>query len=247
MKKTSLLFLTMSFVLLQGWSASSAMDKSVTAQLLQRQTEMENELRELRGRIETLEHRLQETPASTSQTTQEPRMHVFDQASRPPEADTDGTRYFLPPEEKKVQGAEEKFTTARNLIAIRKYAEAQTFLKEIIQENPNHKIGIDAHYWLGEIEFINGRYEPAAVEFGDSYARYESLKKKDKTIKESKAAHSLIQLARCLNKLGKKEKALATLNQYDKEFPNHHQKIVGVMAKRAKKEIAPQSSIPSKS
>lgn len=242
-------------VMLHPCLGKPSSNQDLVNQMVQRQENMETELRELRGRVETLEHKLQTKEArdhssstndSLPDRAKKTKVHVYDHANRSSDSDEDGTRYFLPPEQKEVSSPEDKFTTARNLITTRQYDEAKTLLKEVIEELPKDKLSIDSYYWLGEIEFINGRYEAAAVSFGDSYGLYEKLKKTDPSVIDSKAPNSLIQLSRCFNKLEKREKALATLKQVDTEFPDHPKKLIGMMAKRARKEIDTRRSVKPK-
>lgn len=209
------------------------------SEILQRQTDMENEIRELRGELEVLKHSLLSKGSNIAKDPILPSDPSLTSRTAP-ETLADGTHYLKSPSENKDQAntPEEQFKQAHELITTRNYDKAKIILNDLVSKHPHDKIAIDACYWLGEIAFINGNHESAAISFGDSYGVYEKLKAKDKTVKDSsKAANSLIQLSRSFNKLGKKQQAKATLEQVGKEFPKHPRKIISVMTERARKEI----------
>lgn len=221
-------------------SVDKALNESTAQDILQRQVTMEAEMRRLTGRIEELEHKLALKAATTEvSSNKKPLKNSSEKSlvSGPIALKSDGTRDLAPSEDSVLTTTHEKYRKARDLITARQYEEASTLLKEVTHESPKSILSIDAYYWLGEIHFINGKHEGAAVYFGDSYKIYEYLKTSNPEVRASKAPNSLIQLARCLNKLGKKEKAMATLKQLEKEFPNPTRKIVAIMAQRARQEI----------
>lgn len=246
-------------------------------EMVSRQTEMENELRELRGRIEMLEHQSHQQVRASNETRgdspsvqQSELSSQNDQGGADPSTDTmpqddvqaDGTHFLKPhykknaskplsaEERKALSSSESKedsqalseekdpLKRARDLITEGHYDQAKNILKAFIKKYPQDTRSIDAFYWLGEMKFLNGDYEPAAVYFGDSCGIYEKLKKTHKQLKEtSRAANSLIQLARCLKQLGKNQEAKTTLEHARQEFKEHPKKMVSVMMARAQKEI----------
>ena len=78
------------------------------------------------------------------------------------------------------------------------------FLKEFINDYPEHELTGSAHYWLGEINFLKKEYREAALVFAEGYQKYPESKK---------APDSLYKLAESLIKIEKKDEACETLNQ----------------------------------
>ena len=76
----------------------------------------------------------------------------------------------------------------------------------------SHNLAGSAHYWLGEIYLLQKEYHEAALVFAEGYQKYtESVKSPD----------SLYKLAETLIKIGKKEEACNTFNQFILKYPDN--------------------------
>ena len=107
---------------------------------------------------------------------------------------------------------EEQFQAAYDKIRSQKFEEAKSDFNLFIKENPSNVLTGSAHYWLGEIYFLQKEYREAALVFAEGYQKYPN---------SVKAPESLYKLAETLVKIEKKEEACNTLRQLILKYPNN--------------------------
>lgn len=185
---------------------------SAAARLELRLNQLEDQLRSMNGRLETLEFQnrmLQKKLAGqtgnapitnyTATLNNSVNQQVVAEGSKPTSV--------LPAGDNIVS----EYDQAHLLLRKSEYAEAERLFHKFVTENPDHKLTANAYYWLGETLSANKKYEQAAVFFLRSY-------KQD--AKGSKAPDSLLKLAVALVKLDKMEESCASLMRLKKEYPN---------------------------
>ena len=107
---------------------------------------------------------------------------------------------------------EEQFQAAYDKIRSQKFEEAKSDFNLFIKENPSNVLTGSAHYWLGEIYFLQKEYREAALVFAEGYQKYPN---------SVKSPESLYKLAETLVKIEKKEEACNTLRQLALKYPNN--------------------------
>ena len=107
---------------------------------------------------------------------------------------------------------EEQFQAAFDKIRSQKFEEAKSDFNLFIKENPSNVLTGSAHYWLGEIYFLQKEYREAALVFAEGYQKYPN---------SVKSPDSLYKLAETLVKIEKKEEACNTLRQLILKYPNN--------------------------
>jgi tol-pal system protein YbgF len=91
------------------------------------------------------------------------------------------------------------------------YATAETSFDDFLKRFPNHQLAGNAQYWLGETFYVRGQFRPAAAAFLKGYQDHP---------KNQKAAESLLKLAMSLQRLGQKDAACSSFNEFNTKFPN---------------------------
>lgn len=56
-------------------------------------------------------------------------------------------------------------------------AKAREVLQKFLEQNPNHDLAVNAHYWIGESWFQEKKYEQAILEFQDLIKKYPGKEK----------------------------------------------------------------------
>jgi tol-pal system protein YbgF len=103
-----------------------------------------------------------------------------------------------------------EYQSAFALVRKTKFSSAEKALQEFIKAYPKHTLAGNAYYWLGEVYYVQTRYEKAAAKFLRGYRDFPQGKW---------AADSLYKVALSLVPLKKKEEACSTLRRLEKEFP----------------------------
>ena len=91
------------------------------------------------------------------------------------------------------------------------YETAEKAFSGFLRNDPQNKLAGNAQYWLAETFYVRGLYEDAARGFAKGYQSYPE---------SSKKADNLLKLSLSLAKLGKKQEACITLGQLDNEVPD---------------------------
>jgi tol-pal system protein YbgF len=91
------------------------------------------------------------------------------------------------------------------------YATAEATFDDFLKRHPTHALAGNAQYWLGETFYVRGQYRPAAAAFLKGYQDY---------AKSQKAPECLLKLAMSLQRLGQKDAACSSYNEFATKFPN---------------------------
>ncbi len=104
------------------------------------------------------------------------------------------------------------------------YAAAQSGFNQFIKAYPEHPLGPNAIYWMGETYYAQKKYDQSARIFAESFKKYP---------KGPKAADSLLKLGLSLGGGGKTQDACVTLKQVKKQFPTGE----GSVLRRTEQEL----------
>ena len=91
------------------------------------------------------------------------------------------------------------------------YEKAEMYFKQFITNNKNSELIGNAYFWIGQMYFLQNKYEESAVNF---------LKGYQQNPKGNKASYNLMKLGMSLSKLNKKQEACTTYTKVLKEFPD---------------------------
>jgi tol-pal system protein YbgF len=107
--------------------------------------------------------------------------------------------------------AAEQYDYARGLLQNSDYDGASNAFRGFVQQHPQDPLAGSAAYWLGQIAYVQGHYDQAAVIFLDAYQKYP---------KSAHVAESLLKVGLSMGQLGKKKEACAALHRFQTEFPD---------------------------
>jgi tol-pal system protein YbgF len=217
-----------------------AQELPATAQFETRLSALEREMRDLTGKMEELEHQNDELKSQVEQNQKDAdfRLKELEQSgaainetpaapaapgtapapARPLPAATgaagDGSHTLgtIPANKDvpKADNPQQQYEDAFALLRQNKYEEAISAFNNFLQKNPQHELGSNAYYWLGEAYYTQNNFEKASVQFARGYQTFP---------KGNKAADSLLKLAMSLEQLGKKPESCTTLEKLGRDFP----------------------------
>jgi tol-pal system protein YbgF len=97
------------------------------------------------------------------------------------------------------------------LVRAKKYEEAVQAYRQFLSQYPNGKYAVNAHYWLGQVLYVQGKMDEARAEFETVVQKYP---------KSSKAPDALLKLAMIAQSGEKTDLAREHLERLVREFPN---------------------------
>ena len=217
-----------------------------------RLSQIENQMRDLTGRLETMGHDIQQTKDRLDKMAADNELRFQQQGQASSGAVTGssstGSSSATPPQPEVAQPADLNnsqppkvlgtlstsgaggdpasvlYETGFADIRAAKYDEAEKKFKEFVAKYPTHNLAANAQYWLAETYYVRGDYAQSSKAFAQGYQDFPQ---------GQKAADSLLKLGLSLTKIGKKEDACLSFMQLKKQFPND-QSTVGA---RAQQEI----------
>lgn len=174
--------------------------------LFSRVTELETEIAYLQGRVETLEHQVQEL-------IHEERRRFADLDQRIREL-TGGTRMSPDAIGSAPAGSEgAMYREAFALVESGEYEQAIPAMKALIEQFPNGEYVPDAMYWLGEIHSLESNdLEAARQQFVQMITLYAD---------HAKAPEAMFKLGTIYHQLGDTTMALSYLERVMNDYPDH--------------------------
>ncbi len=103
------------------------------------------------------------------------------------------------------------YSTAFGYWLQRDYGAAGAAFEDFLRLHANHPLAGNATYWMGESLYERGQYRAAASAYLKGYQTYG---------KSEKAPESLLKLAMSLQRLGQKDAACSSFNEFTTKFPN---------------------------
>ena len=202
-----------------------------------RLSQLENQVRDLRGKLEELRHAVkmisQRAPDSSNEELK-PKSFDHEKGKKHSRGPRDSSSEDSADEGSTLKAgpALQRYEEAQEFLAQQAYPEAERALKDIIHHYPSDPRVVNAQYWLGETYYVQKDYARAAVAFGDAYKAYRKLDKsndaRDKEARKisfAKAPEALVKLCLSLTALGKNDQACITLDQLRSEFPRLPQNV----------------------
>jgi len=110
-----------------------------------------------------------------------------------------------------------QYDFAIDLLKRGQFPEARDAFKQFLAQHPKDTLAGNAQYWLGETYYVQQQYKDAADSFLKGYTTYS---------KSSKAPDSLLKLGMTLGALKQKDAACATFGQLKEQFPHASPAVV---------------------
>ncbi|MBE7563160.1 tol-pal system protein YbgF [Acidithiobacillus sp. HP-6] len=197
--------------------------QSALASLLQRTQRLEQEVRNLRGEVDTKTHDLQTEQQATASKVQAlaAQLAVATPAtgitastssvltSTPAAAVASAASNTSAPS---IQGlGQADYQHAFNFLRDGKYGDAVTGLQGFIQKYPQSSLVPDAYYWLGQAQYVLGQNDAALKSLYVVPTRFSQ---------SSKAPEAMLRMAEIYQAIGKKNQATVVLNKILKQYPS---------------------------
>ncbi|MGV8939013.1 MAG: tol-pal system protein YbgF [Allorhizobium sp.] len=106
------------------------------------------------------------------------------------------------------------------------YGIAETEFNDFISRYPKSKKAADAHFWLGEAQYSQAKFNDAAKTFLDAHKAFAS---------SPKAPEMLLKLGMSLAALDNKDTACATLREVPKRYPSASRAVLGKVTSEQKR------------
>ena len=123
------------------------------------------------------------------------------------------------------------YQEAYSFLKSRDYTRAKKSFNKFLEAYPSTKYRGSAHFWLGEIYFMERDFEKASIEY---------LKGYQSDIRGSRAQDNLLKLGKSLAQLKRVDGACTTLDKLRREFPNASHGIKVQTKDEMKKLACPQ-------
>lgn len=213
---------------------------SSVGELQLRLNDIEEQLRNVTGRIEEINHRLDQnaqdfqsykeandlrfqelqsggaaaSPAGGAAVPSRPTasFDAGNASAEPATAANAAPLVTLPAGTPQVQ-----YDFAIDLLKRGQFPQARDAFKQFLAQHPKDALAGNAQYWLGETYYVQGQYKDAADSFLKGYTTYS---------RSSKAPDSLLKLGMTLGALKQKDAACATFGQLKEQFPQASPAVV---------------------
>ena len=171
--------------------------------------DLQQQIQQLRGELETEEHNVQllnETMHNFYQDLYQ-RINAINQPSTPPVTTTSSENK----NNSIVNKQEQAYKAAFNLLSKKKYDDAAMKMQEYLTDYPNSKYVVNAHYWLGEIYYLQSQLKKSINEFQIVINQYP---------KSAKAPDAILKLGIIYSAQGDYDKSHREFQLVKEKFPN---------------------------
>lgn len=118
--------------------------------------------------------------------------------------------------------ADAVYNKAYNFLMATAYDDASKWMKGFIEKFPTHELADNAHYWLGEVQLVQGAPEKAIISFTTGLQKFPE---------GVKAPANLLKMGVAFKRMEKLEYAKSSWNKLVADYPNAPE------AEKAKKEL----------
>ncbi len=207
----------------QQTDVDPAMPPAFSLQVLQRLDQLESQVMQQTGQNEELRHELEKARAAITRLEAdlkalETRFYTLEATQAAAHATESPTQNTQPPQAQQAQGDTDpiqniesvSFEEARGLLLAGDFSGAEQALHTYVYSHPEGPHTPEAHYWLGEIAYNQGRSQNAAQHY------LMAVKQAPKGVRTPDA---MAKLAASLRALGKTTEACSTLRELNMRFP----------------------------
>jgi len=223
-----------------GADSEQAVSPEVAGRMQVQITQMQEQMRDLNGRIEEVQHRiavLEDRLNRMSEDLEIRLMAIEDAVAKgavaPPSAGPasaegqpapesgGGDEVAAAPPTRAVELPEgtprEQYDFAYELLKNHQWEEGRGALMAFLEKHPDDELSDNAYYWVGETYYINQQYKDAAKAFLEGYRKYP---------KADKAPDNLLKLAKSLAALDQVDNACTTYAKLLEDYPNSLPRII---------------------
>ena len=195
--------------------------------------QLQQEVRELRGQVEQLNHRVNQSAKQERDRYLDIDRRLLELSSGNQQSSPDNAVSTKPPQTAVVkpitgspgqtsdsagtitqvneQAVREEYNKAYDLIKQRRYDEAVVALHSFVNKNPDSDLTPNAYYWLGEVYLVLPKLEQARQSFIVVVGKYPQHRK---------AADAMYKLGVTYHRIGNEAEAEFYLNQTIAKYPN---------------------------
>lgn len=116
-----------------------------------------------------------------------------------------------PPVPEDARSPQEQYDDAYGFLQQFRTEDAEVAFRAFVEQNPQHELVANAHYWLGETLYSQGKFEEAARVFYESF---------DEAPQAAKAPENFLKLGMSLARMNQTEEACLVLGALDQRFPD---------------------------
>lgn len=187
----------------------------LTLQDEDRMTRLEDQMRDLTGKVETLNNAISQLGARLDKLSSDVDMRLTALehgapagGNAPPAAP--GRAPATASANAPATTPNQQYQAAFALLRQADYPGAEQALRAFVTQHPKDPLAGDAQYWLGETFYVRKNWKDAAIAFAEGYQKYP---------KSGKAPDDLLKLAMSLGNMGQKTNACTALQRLDHDFP----------------------------
>lgn len=183
---------------------------------------IERQMREITGRLEAIEYAQEQFTKKLDLFTKDTSIRFEEMrttaATTPasPGADTAVAPPKVPELALPEGSADSQFKWAFAYVAKNDFKNAQKALGLFLAKNPTGDLSANAHFWLGRVNFQEGKYAQAAEQF---------LQVFEGNPKHKKAAESLVELGSAMIKLGENNSACEAYLEFRRAYPDANARL----------------------
>ena len=187
----------------------------LTLQEEDRMTRLEDQMRDLTGKVETLNNAISQLGARLDKLSSDVDMRLTALEHGAPAG---GNAPLAAPGRAPATASanapattpNQQYQAAFALLRQADYPGAEQALRAFVTQHPKDPLAGDAQYWLGETFYVRKNWKDAAIAFAEGYQKYP---------KSGKAPDDLLKLAMSLGNMGQKTNACTALQRLDHDFP----------------------------
>lgn len=191
-------------------------------------SELREQMRRLSGQLEEYEYQIRRQTESMERFQQDVdlRLQALEerginggnggQMSAPVIGDEEADMPSPPPLQVTSGSAMDEYQQAFDMLNRGNYADAERLFSRFITQYPNDKLIGNAHYWLGEVYYVQGQHEVAAEQFRKGFQTAPD---------GAKAPDNLLRLGMTLGVLERRKEACIVLKQLRDKYANRAKNV----------------------
>jgi len=224
-------------------TSSSSGNKGGVSEILSRMSQLENEIRQLRGDLELATHDIKQMKTRQRElyndidrrlSDMEKRVQGGTSFSAPPVASKKSKKsrkqasVKVPDYSKVDRGERKEYQAAFKLLRDSRYQQAIESFKAYLVKFPKGTFAVNAQYWLAEAHYVSRNFKEAIVEFNKVIKNYP---------KNSKVTGARIKIGYCYYELKQYAKAKKALKYVIRRYPRSSSaKLARIRLKRMREE-----------
>ncbi|HPD83060.1 MAG: tol-pal system protein YbgF [Alphaproteobacteria bacterium] len=130
------------------------------------------------------------------------------------------------PQQNSAEDVTAQYENAYTMLKSEDYISAQQGFETFLKNNKDHVLAANAKYWLGETYYVQGEFKNAARQFAEGFQTYPD---------SAKSPDMLLKLGMSLQGMGKTKDACVALSQLPVKFPVGNETVLARGAQEMEK------------